>query len=173
MTLDNIQAEIHYLIALSAASERDLSRAAMHARFSHMLCATEKASHLAKLCMEELGETPGRPVRLINVGGMALVAHTPRADDGLAGIRSLVKDRKWLAAACQAKALPKQSVRVLNMRGCIYAQARLYGKAIECFSKALEKDCGNRLAIEGLAEAIRRRREFWRFYERPLQDAGH
>ena len=53
-------------------------------------------------------------------------------------------------AMSSLKTLPHQSVRVLNIQGCLCAIAGKYAKAARFFALALEKDTGNKLAAAGL-----------------------
>jgi len=135
----------YYRLALSAAAQRDVSAAAMFARYACMLNQNhENAAKLFGLCMNELGyfETDSSEV--------------------LMGIRALAGQKKWREALNRAKSNHNNSVRMLNIQGCLYACAKRYGKAARFFSKALEKDRGNRLATACLAEVTRLRCGFWR-----------
>jgi hypothetical protein len=76
----------------------------------------------------------------------------------------LAGQKKWKAAAIAARAVSHQSVRLLNMQGCLWALAKRYALAADCFAGALAKDRGNTLAAEALACLGRRRKYFWRFF---------
>jgi tetratricopeptide (TPR) repeat protein len=73
----------------------------------------------------------------------------------------LAGQKKWRAAEKAAQAVPRRSVRVLNIRGCLLAAAKRYAQAADCFAKALTMDRCNALAAEGFAETAARRKWFW------------
>jgi hypothetical protein len=102
------------------------------------------AAKLLELCLYELGE---------NGGGET-------ADDSFDRVRALVAQKKWCKAEQAAQAIPRQSVRVLNIRGCLLAAAKRYVQAADCFATALSKDHFNRLAATGLVETAAKRRWF-------------
>jgi tetratricopeptide (TPR) repeat protein len=83
------------------------------------------------------------------------------SEECLEKIKSLGAEKKWREAAQAARALPQQSVRVLNIQGCLWALAGNRPKAVNCFAQALRKDRFNRLAAEGLAELPPKRRFLW------------
>jgi tetratricopeptide (TPR) repeat protein len=144
----------YYRLGLAAAKRRDLSCALYNAElaclFSSFYRASgqndarfqdfEQASHLVRICRYELG-----------------------AEAGLERITSLAGQKKWYAAIAAAKAVPHQSVRLLNIQGCLWFLAKRYAQAAACFAQALSKDRGNRLAADALVEISRRRTYFWRF----------
>jgi tetratricopeptide (TPR) repeat protein len=131
----------YYRLALSAAVRRDLSGAAIYARY---VCLVDPengdAAKLLELCLYELG-----------VGG---------ADDGFDQVRAVVAQKKWRKAEQAAQAISHQSVRVLNIRGCLLASAQRYAQAADCFATALSKDRFNRLAAAGFTETAAQRRWF-------------
>jgi tetratricopeptide (TPR) repeat protein len=130
-----------YRLGLAAAKRRDLGAALRYASFACILePGHEGAARLAEICRRELEGTIPEQIGL------------------LAG------QRKWKAAAKAAKAAPCQSVRLLNLEGCLWALAKRYEQAADCFAKALEKDRGDTLAPEALAETGRRRRRLGRFF---------
>jgi tetratricopeptide (TPR) repeat protein len=129
-------------LALLAAARRDLGNAALYARYTLALDAEHAgAAKLLELCLDELGET----------------ARVDRIPDGLETVRTLAAQKKWCAAEKAARALPRQSVRVLNIRACLLAAEKRYARAADCFAKALAMDRGNALAAEGFAETALRR----------------
>jgi hypothetical protein len=135
-----------YRLGLAAAKRRDLGAALRYASFACILEPEhEGAARLAEICRYELGE-PGAGEEIPEKIGL------------LAG------QKKWKAAAGAAKEAPHQSVRLLNIQGCLWALAKRYDLAADCFAKVLEKDRGDALAPEALAEAGRRRRRFGRFF---------
>lgn len=122
----------YYLLALYSAKKRDLSRAVELARYAICFGEDEKASRLLELCLYELGT---------------------RED------LSCVRDcKKWRKAEKAARSLEHQSVRVLIIRGCLYASVKRYGKAAKLFAMALEKDSGNALARDYLTETVKRQK---------------
>jgi hypothetical protein len=133
-----------YRLGLGAAKRRDLGAALDYASLA---CALDPghdgAVRLTEICREELG----------GVGEAA-----PQ------GLVSLVRQKKWKAAAEEAKKLPRQSVWLLNVQGCLWALAKRYDSAAGCFAGALARDRGNRLAADALAELGRRRKFPWRFF---------
>jgi tetratricopeptide (TPR) repeat protein len=136
----------YYRLALAAALRRDLSGAALYARYALALNPDhEGAVKLLELCLDELGE---------NAAGETV-------EDGLDHVRKLAEQKKWRAAEKAAQAVPRQSVRILNIRGCLLAAAKRYAQAAECFAKALVMDHSNALAAEGFAETSARRKWCW------------
>jgi tetratricopeptide (TPR) repeat protein len=164
----------YYRLALAAAKRRDLTAALRYADFACILDPehgdaayrqaapySEDASHLedishlgdishledalrlAEICRHELGET---------------------CEQALEQIGLLVRQKKWKTAAREAGTASHQSVRLLNIQGCLWALAKRYALAADCFTRALAKDRGNILAVDALAELGRRRKYFWRFF---------
>jgi tetratricopeptide (TPR) repeat protein len=128
----------YYRLALSAAVRRDLSGAVIYARYACLLAPeNEDAAKLLELCLYELGENSSGEV----------------ADDGFDQVRALAAQKKWRKAEQAARAIPHQSVRVLNIRGCLLAAAKRYAQAAGCFAAAMNKDRFNRLASAGFAAA--------------------
>jgi tetratricopeptide (TPR) repeat protein len=131
----------YYRLGLAAAKRRELSAACAYAKFALLLNPEHGgAARLGEICRAELGESAG----------------TQEAESPLDRIGLLAGQKKWKAAALAAKS--GASVRLLNIQGCLWALAKRYGPAADCFSKALAKDRGNALAAEALAEISRRRR---------------
>jgi tetratricopeptide (TPR) repeat protein len=123
----------YYRLGLAAAKRRNLGAALAYADFSRALAPEhEGAVRLAEICRTELGEPGEIP--------------EPELDR----ICLLAAQKKWKAAALAAKALSPQTVRLLNIRGCLWALAKRYGPAADCFTKALAKDRGNALAADAL-----------------------
>jgi hypothetical protein len=143
-----------YRLGLAAAKRRDLTAALRYAQFACVLSPTggdesfpqdtaRDAIRLAELCRYELGETRGPAFERIAL---------------------LVRQKKWAAAARAAGAVSDRSVRLLNIEGCLWALARRYTPAMDCFASALAKDRGSTLAADALAETGWRRKCFWRFF---------
>jgi tetratricopeptide (TPR) repeat protein len=140
--------ERYYRLGLGAAKRRNLSAALDYAAFACILDPGHGgAARLAEICRYELGEPAGEP-----------------QDPELEGIRLLAGQKKWKAAAGAAKNVPHQSVRLLNMQGCLWALAKRYALAADCFARALAKDRGNLLAADALAGLGPQRNCFWRFF---------
>jgi tetratricopeptide (TPR) repeat protein len=138
----------YYRLGLAAAKRRDLSAALRYAVFARILNPGHgEAARLEEICRYELGES----IEALR-------------DPELEGIRLLAGQKKWKAAAAAAKALPHQSVRLLNVQACFWALAKRYALAADCFTKALVKDRGNTLALEALAELGPQGNRFWRFF---------
>jgi hypothetical protein len=134
-----------YRLGLAAAKRRDLSAALAYAELSRALDPEkEDPARLAEICRTELGEA----------------GETPETEQELSRIRLLAGQKKWKAAAAAARISP-QTVRLLNIRGCLWALAARRGAAADCFAGALEKDRGNTLAAEALA-GLGPRRNLWR-----------
>jgi tetratricopeptide (TPR) repeat protein len=132
----------YYRMALIAAQRRDLSGAVLYARYALALNPEhEGAAKLLELCLDEWGEA-------------AAGNHT---EDGLETVRTLAGQKKWRAAEKAAQALPRQSVRILNIRGCLLATAKRYAGAAVCFAKALTMDRSNARAAQGFVETSSRR----------------
>ncbi|MDR3171512.1 MAG: hypothetical protein LBU17_07790 [Treponema sp.] len=136
----------YYRLALAAASQRDLSGAVVYARYAGLFDAEHQdAAKLLRLCLYELGEPGGEEP----------------PDDRFEAVRALAEQKKWRAAARVAQSIPHQSVRILNIQGCLFAVAKRYSKAADYFAKALTKDRDNRLAATSLVELTLRRKRFW------------
>jgi tetratricopeptide (TPR) repeat protein len=137
----------YYRLGLGAAKRRDLSAALRYASFACMLDPEHGgAARLVEICRLELGEGPEEREPALERAGL------------------LVEQKKWKAAAKAARSISGQSVRFLNIQGCLWALANRYASAADCFARALAKDRGNRLAAEALAELGRLRACFWRFF---------
>ena len=140
----------YYRLALGAAVERDLSRAALYACYATLLDHEHaNAEKLLRLCYRELGQGCGTEI------------FPEDRDDGLERTRLLAAEKKWREAAKAAHAISHQSVRVLNIQGCLWALANDYDKGARCFALALGKDRSNRLATEGFVEIGSKRKSFW------------
>jgi len=137
-------AEVYYRMALSAANHRNLSRAVILAQTSYELGGGENVAALLRLCRYELGDLRAAP------------------QPELEPILERVQRKDWRGAARLAWSIEHQSVRVLNMQGCIYACAKRYSTAARFFARALEKDHGNQLATDGLVAAVSHRKWRWR-----------
>jgi tetratricopeptide (TPR) repeat protein len=147
----------YYRIALGAAERRDLSAACAWAEYALFLdTGLEDAAALLEICRRERGDPGG--------GGAA-----DQPGDGLEEIRCLAGQKKYAAAVRAAGRLPQQSVRTLNIRGCLFAAAGRYGRAADCFTRALIRDRGNRLAADALAELSRRRKPFWKLLQKDTE----
>jgi hypothetical protein len=135
----------YYRLALGAAAERDLGRAVLYAgRACELDREHENAARLLRLCRYEMGEDGG----------------PEDSDDCLESVKRLTAKKKWREAALAARTIPNQSVRVLNIQGCLWALAKDYTKGASFFALALRKDRSSRLAAEGLAELAPRRKRF-------------
>ena len=150
-------AEQYYCLALSAAARGDLNGAVVYARYALMADANhQKALKLLHLCLYELGWLSEKDA---SGGASESVDINEEYTEAFEKIRSLAGRQKWMDAARIARSIPRQSVCVLNILGCIYACAKRYGEAARYFADALEKDCGNQLALAGLADTVKRRKQ--------------
>jgi tetratricopeptide (TPR) repeat protein len=135
----------YYRLGLGAAQRRDVSAALRYAEFARILDPGHgDAAHLAEICRHELGETDGEA----EIGRLA----------------ALAAQKKWKAAAGAAGSVRHQSVRLLNIQGCLWTLAGNYTRAADCFAGALAKDRGNVFAADALAGLGRRRNRFWRWF---------
>ena len=137
----------YYRLGLGAAKRRDLRAALGYAKFALLLNPEQGgAGRLAEICRIELGE-PGEH-------------REPEADAEacLNRIILLAGKKKWKAAALAAQGA-SPSVRLLAIQGCLWALAKRYGSAADCFARALARDRGNVLAAEALV-CLGRRRKF-------------
>jgi tetratricopeptide (TPR) repeat protein len=136
-----------YRLGLVAAKRRDLRGALDYAALA---CAMDPshggAARLSEICRYELG-------------GAEYVG-----EQALERLLSLVRQKKWKAAAEETKRLPCQNVWVLNIQGCLWALAKRHDSALDCFAGALAKDRGNLLAANALSGLSRRRKSFWSFF---------
>jgi hypothetical protein len=134
----------YYLLALAAAKQRNLTIALRYVSFANILApGFDDAARLMEICRYELGET-----------------QEPEPEE----ISIFVGQKKWKAAALAAQRISPQSVRLLNIEGCLWTLAKRYTRAADCFARALVKDRGNRLAADAFAELGRQRKCFWRFF---------
>ena len=145
----------YYRLGLAAAKRRDVSLALRCAERACVLEALARngappdsgAQRLAEICRYELGGERGA---------------FENAAMERAGV--LAGQKKWRAAAEAAESVSRPSARLLNIQGCLWALANRRGRAADCFTKALAKDRGNRLAADALVETGKRRIYFWRFF---------
>ncbi|MDR0450075.1 MAG: hypothetical protein LBH26_02275 [Treponema sp.] len=139
----------YYRLGLAAAKRRDLSAALDYAVFAGILDPEHgDAARLAEICRRELGET-----------GEEREAAFERAV-------LLARQKKWKAAAKAAKAVSRRNALTLSVEACLWALAKRYALAADCFARVLKKDRGNLFAAEALAELGPRRRRF-RFVPKP------
>jgi hypothetical protein len=137
----------YYRLGLGAAERRNVSAALGYADFACMLNpGHENAARLAEICRHER-----------DGAGEAQEA-------ALEKIVLLAGQKKWKAAALAAGRVSPQTVRLLNIQGCLWALAKRYAFAADCFAGALAKDRGNALAAEALASLGQRRKYFRRFF---------
>jgi hypothetical protein len=130
----------YYRLGLAAAKRRDLRSALGYADFARLVEPEHTgAARLGEICRIELGEDGSR-------------------EPELEGIVLLAGRKKWKAAALAAKGLSGQSVRLLNIEGCLWALAKRPDAAADCFAQALARDRGNALAAKALAQLGRRRK---------------
>jgi tetratricopeptide (TPR) repeat protein len=157
----------YYRLALSAAAGRKLSSAVLYARYACLFDGEHQdAAKLLDLCRYELGElTDGESADDGLDSQAAQAASTiPSLQNetaGLAEVHALVEKKKWRAAAKAARTIPHQSVRLLNIQGCLWVAAKDYAKAVDYFARALTKDQDNRLAAAGLTDLAQRPKRFW------------
>jgi hypothetical protein len=134
----------YYRLGLAAAARREVSAALRYAEFACILNpGYDDAAYLGEICRYELGEEDDEPA--------------------LERISLLAGQKKWKAAALAARAVSRQTVRLLNIQGCLWALAKRYDRGADCFAGALAKDRGNTLASEALAGLGRRRNCLRRF----------
>jgi tetratricopeptide (TPR) repeat protein len=154
----------YYRLALSAATRRDLSNAALYARYACLLDeGHENAVRLLGLCLYELGALNSAEDVLSAYPALVSAVHEARerTQEAVERIQPLIWRHKWRQAALAAGAIPHQSVSVLNIQACLFAVAKRYKTAARFFAKALEKDRGSRLASAGLTETASCRKWFW------------
>jgi tetratricopeptide (TPR) repeat protein len=143
----------YYRLALSAAARRDLRSAVLYARYASTLDPGQaNAVKLLDLCRYELGEGGGTEDEGLEKEDLG--------KEDLGKVRLLAAEKKWREAARTARAVRRQSVRVLNIQGCLWALAKDYTNAADCFAQTLGKDRLNPLAAEGLAELTRKQKPF-------------
>jgi tetratricopeptide (TPR) repeat protein len=154
----------YYLLALSAAERGDLSGAARLSFCAFSLDEGQaKARRLLGLCLLELGNTEDAAKILAEFPDLAGGASEARAltKAGLETVERLIRRGKWRAALKAAEKIPHQSVRLLNIRGCILAGAKRYAEAGRLFALAEEKDRGGVEASEYLRETAKRAKSLW------------
>jgi hypothetical protein len=84
-----------------------------------------------------------------------------RTQAGLDEAEQFARRGKWRTALKTVEKIPHQSVRLLNIRGCILAGAKRYARAGKLFAAAMEKDAGSRAASTYLRETAKREMSFW------------
>jgi tetratricopeptide (TPR) repeat protein len=150
MMMPEETARRYYRLGLGAAKRRDLSAALGYADFARILDPEyEDAARLAEICRHELG---------------AADEADEAREAALERIGFLARQKKWKAAAAAAGRVSPQTLRLLNIQGCLWALAKRYAPAADCFARALAKDRGNTLAVEALACLGRRRKYFGRLF---------
>jgi hypothetical protein len=154
----------YYRLGLAAAKRRDLSSALRYAEFACLLksLARTDAPKQNGVLHENGGPEEDDAARLAEICRCEL--GNGAVNDGLEPVAALAGQKKWQAAATAAKAIPRQDARLLNIQGCLWALAKRYARAADCFAASLAKDRGNRLAADALAEIGRQRKYFWRFF---------
>jgi thioredoxin-like negative regulator of GroEL len=153
-----------YLLALSAAQRGELSVAARLAACALSLEETQdNARRLLGLCLYELGNLEAAADILAVFPDLADAVREACAltQTGLEETEQFARRGKWRAALKTADRIPHQSVRLLNIRGCILAEAGHYARAGRLFAEAMEKDTGNRFTSACLMETARRTKFFW------------
>ena len=165
LPITDILSARYYRLALAAAARHDLGAAWSYARFALMIDAQNmKAVALMELCAYEMGEY--REIQELfaterSLFDVAIDEEKSLIDDLLVQVRVFVQQKKWRKAILALQAIPHQSVRILNIMGCLFALSGRFGTASEYFAKALALDCGNRLAMAGFADSVKRRKRFW------------
>jgi thioredoxin-like negative regulator of GroEL len=157
----------YYLLALSAAARGDLSDAARLAFCAFSLDAEQtNARRLLGICLLELGHTDDAANMLAEFPDLADGAREARAltKAGLEAVERLIRRGRWRAALKAAEQIPHQSVRLLNIRGCILAGAKRYAGAGRLFALAEEKDRGAAEAPAYLREAAKRAKSLGGFW---------
>jgi tetratricopeptide (TPR) repeat protein len=151
---------VYYLLALSAAERGDLSACARLASLSVALGYARDGAvrRLLGLCLYELGELERAADALADCPELADEVRVSQAltKAGLADAEAFLRRGSWRAALRAVSAIPHQSVRLLNIRGCILAGSKRYARAGRLFAQALRKDAGGRAAPEYLREAAGR-----------------
>jgi tetratricopeptide (TPR) repeat protein len=138
----------YYRLGLASARRRNLSAALRYASCAWLLDpGHDDAARLVEICRYELD-------------GNIEEAREPSFER----LGVLVGKKSWKAAAKAVRHVPHQSVWLLNVQGCLWALAKRYARAADCFARALAKDRGNVLAADALAELGQRRTCFWRFF---------
>ncbi|GMO39204.1 MAG: hypothetical protein Ta2F_15600 [Termitinemataceae bacterium] len=136
----------YYRLGLAAAKQRYLSAALKYAQCAAVMDSEDKnVLQLEEICRSELYGYPSTkqiPENIIN----------------------LVKQKKYLKAAQLLSSNPDQSVRCLSMQGCLWALAKRNSKAADCFMRVLEKDRGNKLALQAVMELQSQCKPFWRLF---------
>jgi hypothetical protein len=171
----------YYRLGLAAAKRRDLGSAL---RYADLACLLKSLGRAYAPNQSDMLHEDGEPRQdnTLYQGGMPHEDDEPEPDDmsrlaeicryelgndaegGLEQVAALAGQKKWQAAAAAAKAVPRQTVRLLNIQGCLWYLAKRYAYAADCFANALAKDRGNRLAADALVEIRRQRKYFWRFF---------
>lgn len=153
-----------YLLALSSAKRGDLSDAARLAYCALSLDSKQdKARRLLGICLYEFGDTQNAASILAQIPELSDAAREAheRTVDGLSTVAQLIRRGKWRQALKAAENIPHQSVRLLNIRGCILAGEKRYVKAGRLFALAEEKDRGGHNAPGYLRETAKRVKFFW------------
>jgi len=162
-------ADHYYRLALSAAAQRNLRGAIEYAYYAVQLGGGhEKAARLLCLCHYQLGETSAVKDLLPDFPDIDAAVKEDQDSVIVAAeqIRSLVRRKKWRDAARLAASVKHQSVRLLNIQGCLYASAKQYREAARVFAEASRLDKGNPLAMAGLAEVATRKTRFGGFFKK-------
>lgn len=146
----------YFQLALNCAKARDLSQSVKYARRSLLMKADDdRAIRLLGLCLYELGEVNSALKVMHGYPGFSdeLRAECESTRETLSRAREFAGRKKWRKADALLRANVRQSVRVLNTRGCLKAAAGKYRQAARLFTLALEKDRGNHVAGMCLIQA--------------------
>ena len=151
----------YYRMALFCARYNDLSRAVTLAR--NAICLDpddERPRRLLGLCLYEMGYMDGAEKALLIFPELyrQVVDEHELTREAIEKIRILVAAKKIRKAKTRARKIQNQSVRVLNIRGCLLAASKRYGKAAKIFTRALKKDSGDKTALTGIMEVCKKRK---------------
>jgi tetratricopeptide (TPR) repeat protein len=145
--MSNDLAVCYYRLALYHAKMNDLSGAVRHARRSLRLDAKNaSARKLLGICLCELGELDSALCILEGCGELSdeVRIENERTRETIRQARELAARKKWRKADAVLRSNMRQSVRILNIRGCMKAVSGSRRSAAQLFALALKKDTGNR-----------------------------
>lgn len=147
--------EIFFRQSLRLAAEHELAESLRCAKRALAL-GSPHAGEVMGLCYYELGDLALAEHFLNEFHQEAVRKERASIQEMLHTVEGLVQ-RGSYKKALRALQFSHATVRLLNLRGCLYARIRHYRQAAACFSEALKLDRRNEEALAFLSDVGARR----------------
>lgn len=148
--MKNTFGEIFFRQAVRMAAERELAESLRCAQRAHAL-GNPSAAEIIGLCYYELGDL-AQAERFLDE------SHRETVRQERATVQEMLRAvENWVQRGNYRKALKAlqfshPTVRLLTLRGCLYARIKSYRHASECFAEALKLDHHNEEALAFLSD---------------------